>query len=199
MATANFNVNNASKYYVFDEYTKDEDDQEVLRDWDDWCFLNQDIQYMGTLSGFTPIPQNNMEWRNMYGVNDPLLDKVYQNKYYTFAAGIGLNSGYYAGACFDFDISVCFAGGERFNLSEYRDIQEFAEYLVDDLLEWGELSDWNPGIKAMNRKKVVAYLVKELQKVAEDCEKFMADNCEGIYKCVGRFDTGSAIYEKVVA
>lgn len=199
MATANFSVINASKYYVFDDYTKDEDDKDVLRDWDDWYILDDDIQYMGTLSGFTPISRDNEEWRNRYGIDTPLLDKEYQNKYYNFSAGIGLNSGYYSGACFDFDISVCPSAGERFVLSDHRDMQEFSEVLAEDLLEWGELSDWNPGLKVMNRKKIEAYLFKELQKVAEDCEKFMAENCEGIYKCVGHLDTGSALYEKVVA
>lgn len=198
MATANFSVKNASKYFIFGDYTENEEGEEVLRDYDDWCFLDDDIQYQGTLSGFTPIRRDNKAWCNMYALGTSLLDKEFKNKYYTFSAGIGLNSGYYSGACFDFDISVSVSYGDE-TLSDYRDIQEFAEVLAEDLLDWGELSDWTPGIKAMNRKKVETYLYEELQKVVADCEKFMAENCEEVYNCVGHFSDGSAVYEKVVA
>lgn len=196
MSTANFSLQNAKHYYILKDETVDEDGNEVLRDWIDWQILDEDIQYMGGLSGFTPIPRDNREWRDRYGIDSPLLDKEYQNKYYLFEAGIGLNSGYYYGACFDFDISCSVSYG-RFNLSEYNDLQEYAEALADDLLEWGELSDWNEGLKVMNRLKVEKYLLKELQKVVDECEKIMAENCEEKYNCVGHFNDGSALYEKI--
>lgn len=198
MSTPNFHLNNAKDYFCFYNEVEDcETGEKRTRDYVDWMIVGEDIQYMGEDKGFSAIPSGDRMRKAEYlGVDEPLIDKDFENKYLTFEAGIGLNSGHYTGANMDWDI--IFRGGYmNFCLSDYRDDEEFCADIYDYLTDWGTLSDWNEGCKKMNASKVIKYLFARVEEIRKECDKFCRDNCEVVCECAGVFSNGEAIYMKI--
>ena len=191
-------MNNAKDYFCFYNEVEDyETGEEHTRDDVDWLIVDEDIQYMGEDKGFSSIPSGDRMRKAEYlGVDDPLIDKAFENKYLTFVAGIGLNSGYYTGANMDWDI--VFKGGYmNFCLSDYRDVEEFCADIFDYLTDWGDLDDWNEGLKKMNKPKVIKYLCDRVEEIREECDRFCHDNCEVVCGIAWRAFNGETAYCKI--
>lgn len=195
MATRNFNVKCAAKYYVFSDTFKDEDGNEFTRSWDEWQQLEDDLQYIGGERGFTPIPSECGDWYDRYVIKHPVCCKDFDFKDLTFEVAIGVSYGYYGGACLDFDLS-CESWGERVNLSEFSSIGEFVTYIKE--LVFGE--DFCRFEAGEDDRDDYFFTEAECQQkvsdIVKECNEIMAANCEGVYECAGVFNSGEAIYIK---
>lgn len=100
-----------------------------------------------------------------------------------------LRCGYYEGANLDWDFKIEYAWDYR--RSEYDDLTAMAEDITDDLL-----SDWNEGLRVMNRAKIVRRVLAILEKTEEDCEKVCKSFTTPL-RVSACFSNGETWYEKI--
>ena len=91
------------------------------------------------------------------------------------------NSGYYEGACLDFNIETFVAGNERDEVEE------------DDLTYYGTI---NKGLAKILAPKANAWLINAKDKLCNDLELLFGNVCEVKLKRVATFNNGETIYEK---
>lgn len=206
MSTANFCTINAQRTYAVRtvEYYDPATD-EFLDEYRDGCeilnreFLEDDIQGAGALHGWTLEDEPEDDYNRSYPGSTILskhfsVDGTHSN--YTLTAKIILRSGYYFGACLDWDICGDSYDG---NLSACRgDMDDFAGILADGELSYLDYYEhWNSGLQKMNQGRIQKRFRAALEQIAAACEKFCAENCDDKLACLGHFSNGEAIYQRI--
>ena len=197
MSTCNFSKVNASRYYV------------VETDGQDWQEVKEDIQFAASQRSdgkrFRALDERETGWRYHrdegrvvleYNAGFVLLSRNYCLSLY---GKIIVRPGYYEGATLDWDFEVN-GSGSHWNMNEYDDINDIADEIVEDWDYCERGTDWNAGIKAMQRKNIRRKIDEALgglvDKLEEICADLVGDN---IYQCAAVFSNGEAIYNRVAA
>ena len=195
MSAPNFYRKNARSLYVIDdrEYY-DPIKEEYLDEWQEGCevyrneCLEDDIKERAKEEGFTATPSNCNPIR-----------AIASRDFWLEVAGVGfcvegcitINPGYYEAATLDWDI---YSGEAGDTLERPKYLDDFCKSIAEQVL-WE--SDWNEGLKRMNRGRVVARVRRELEKIADVLDNFCREACHGVYELAYLFSNGEAGYTKV--
>ena len=215
MSTPNFHKVKARNYYVIgdetsyydEELVKDVPCQKESEDYD------MDIDFaceLGKEKGFTPLDANDrsnytrsmgstaiMEKSGWFAFGKKSDDMAFNQ--FEFSQEIYVHSGYYSGMNYDWDINICDNFGGNFRLSEYDDVDSLVEDIADAWQE--EASDtwyegWNAGMAKIQRKNLIKWVKKMIDKLSGEADDVCRDICEDVYVCGGIFSNGEAIYYK---
>lgn len=211
MSTANFKVENASKYYVFgtNVYVTQEDidegyrDEDQLGQFDEWA--TQD-NYDCDLANAKYELIRSKGWSESKGWDG---DRSYPGSYFAektsrFYYGYTLFEitiqakvvdGYYEGATFDYDASLRVLPECSWHYGyDYYDYDLFGNYefceecvIDDNLLK-------NLGLSKIHAKNVVKKVYAELQKLCDEAESVFQMNSEYRLGCMGYGSNGEAFY-----
>lgn len=205
MATGNFSKVNAKNYYVIYDTYKDENGEDVQREFWDFEDLREFIRENGRETKLFPEKSDEYVDRDAkelcygsyythFGKNGFLTDT-------TIVRTIIMRSGYYEGSNLDWDIEITSPNGFNFKLSEYDSLENLVEDYMDSIRDyvdrWGADYRWNLGTFKIQRKNIEKWLTKIIEKEEEICEKFCKDNCEDVYVVSARFSNGETWYSKV--
>lgn len=216
MSCPNFHKINARNYYVVGDKTTrydDELEQEVpcYKDSEDY---DMDIYWaceVGKEKGFTPLDANDRSNYTSSMGSTAIMEKsgcfAFGNKsddmdfnQFDFSQEIYVHSGHYSGMNYDWDINICDNFGGNFRLSEYDDD---VDSLVEDIADaWQEKASdawyegWNAGMAKIQRKNLIKWVNKIIDKLSGEADDVCRDICEDVYVCGGIFSNGEAIYYK---
>lgn len=208
MSCSNFHKINARNYYVVGNETTrydDELEQEVpcYKDSGDY---DMDIDWAceaGKEKGFTPLDADRSNYTRSMGSTSIMeksgwfafgkkSDDMAFNQF-EFSQEIYVHNGYYSGMNYDWDINICDNFGGNFRLSEYDDVDSLVEDIADAWQE--EASDtwyegWNAGMAKIQRKNLIKWVKKMIDKLSGEADDVCRDICEDVYVCGGIFSNG---------
>lgn len=213
MSTPNFHKLHARNFYVLMPTTTSEDPDtgeeiEVAKDDIDFEMDIENAQEYGKEDGFTPADKNTysdrmglavMEKAAWYCWGKNTSNLPFNN--FEFTQEIYVRSGYYSGANFDWNISICANYGDNWSLADYDSVED----MIDDILEsWEyEAADtyygWNAGLARMQRKNIKKWLERMINKLSDKADEICKKVCDEEYYCAGIFSNGEAVYRKVAA
>lgn len=199
MATSNFYMANCSRYYVIGtaKYYTQEDidandwDPEMLGEYDeDGTEFNYECERNNILEGLESIGWESGEGNTLATYTDNFL---YVGCEFSLTLQAQINSGYYDGACMDFDgtLTVYDNNGEEVN--EYDAFGRYAP-TEDDVREdnWTGLQ----GLSNMQAHNIIKYISSVIAERTNQAEKVFSQFAECELNAVGRFDNGAALYEE---
>lgn len=199
MATSNFYMGNCSRYYVIGTakyYTQDDIDAngwdpEMLGEYDeDGTEFNYECERNNILEGLESIGWESGEGNTLATYTDNFL---YGGCEFSLTLQAQINSGYYEGACMDFDgtFTVYDNNGEEVN--EYDAFGRYAP-TEDDVREdnWTGLQ----GLSNMQAHNIIKYISSIIAERTNQAEKVFSQFAECELNAVGRFDNGAALYEE---
>lgn len=199
MATSNFYSQNCSRYYVIGtaKYYTQEDidandwDPEMLGEYDaDGTEFNYECERDNILEGLESLGWESGEGNTLATYTENFL---YAGCEFSLTLQAQINSGYYKGACMDFDgtLTVYDNNGEEVN--EY---DAFGRYVPteDDVRKdnWAGLQ----GLSNMQAHNIIKYISSIIAERANQAEKVFSQFAECELNAVGRFDNGAALYEE---
>lgn len=95
-------------------------------------------------------------------------------------------SGYYEGACLDYDIVIT---------TEYDDAEiDYVDQLIEDMAEDSEM---NAGLKTIQKKNILNWIENTIPKMTVSIEEVFKDVSEAVMIKTAQFSNGEAIYQKV--
>lgn len=199
MATSNFYMANCSRYYVIGTakyYTQEDIDTnemepEMLGEYDaDGTEFNYECERDNILEGLESIGWESGEGNTLATYTENFL---YAGCEFSLTLQAQINSGYYEGACMDFDgtLTVYDNNGEEVN--EY---DAFGRYVPteDDVREdnWTGLQ----GLSNMQAHNIIKYTSSVIAERTNQAGKVFSQFAECELNVVGRFDNGAALYEE---
>ena len=191
MATSNFYMENCSrffvlgtaKYYTQEDIDANEMEPEMLGEYDaDGTEFNYECERDNILEGLEAIGWKAGEGNTLATYTENFL---YGGCEFSLTLQAQINSGYYEGACMDFDgtLTVYDNNGEEVN--EY---DAFGRYVPteDDVREdnWTGLQ----GLSNMQAHNIIKYISSVIAERTNQAEKVFS-------QFAGRFDNGAALYE----
>ena len=194
MATANFHVNNASRYFAIgmNHYTTKEEieangwegieegsfDEEATQ-WDYECtkeYLHEELEKAG-------YDGEEKEYSfDFAGCTFEICMKVVENV------------GYYEGSCLDYEANLKCYDNAGYYVADY-DLSP-SEYIDADELQNEDLCN-NKGMSRLQAKNMVHRIDKEFLKLVNELEQIFSKVCEVELQQVCRFSNGEAWYNKV--
>ena len=213
MSTPNFHKVHARNFYVLMPTTTTEDVEtgeeiEVAKDDIDFEDDLECACVHGREKGFTPCDKNTYSDRMGRGVMEKSAWYCFGKESsalpfnnFEFTQEISIHSGYYSGANYDWDISICANYGDSWKLSEYESVGD----MIDDILDSWEYEagdtfyGWNAGLAKMQRKNIKKWLERMIDKLSDEADEVCKEVCEEEYYCAGIFSNGEAVYRKVAA
>lgn len=206
MATSNFCVVNANKYYVIRDTYMDENGNKIHKD----CFdyeddLDRVLDYASNTYGSWYRTEGGDNDRNYHATD--ICEKTTE----TFDFGtkkpwflevaitpkIVIRNGYYSDAVLDYDIKIEDCGGYDAYLSEGNAIEVMMENLRYLVERNGHECGWNMGTFKMQAKNIEKWLESIIDKTIAECEDICNANAEDKLVCMGTFSNGAALYYKV--
>lgn len=105
-----------------------------------------------------------------------------------------INSGYYEGACMDFDGTLTVYDNEDDYVNEYDAFGSYAP-TEDDVIE----DDWtgSAGLNKLQAKNIIKKIYSVIKSRKNDAELIFSKNAEKELYIVGLFGDGSALYQEV--
>lgn len=200
MATSNFYTENCSRYYVIGtaKYFTQEDidandwDPEMLGEYDeDGTRLDYEYERDNIFEGLQAIGWEQGEGETLATYTEYL---CYGGCNFSLVLKVQINSGYYEGACMDFDgsLEVYDNNGQMVDLYD-----AFGNYAPteDDVREdnWTGLQ----GLSNMQARNIIKYLSSVIADRANQAEKVFSQFAEYELCIVGRFNSGEALYGKI--
>lgn len=193
MSTCNYYSKNAKKIYVAIE--EDENDF-------DFYDVKTDVENVGREN----FPYKDDSWNEQMDARNICLGENYRefSNYLfglSFTRRICARSGYYQGINLDYEIKVSDCYGGEYYLSEYDDVDDLAEDIVNQIeesMDWfGYRNKWNKGLLKMQRKNIIKHFAQFIENEVDICED-VCDKCSEMkLRVVGRFSNGGAVYEKI--
>lgn len=180
MGTRNFAIENASNYFVVEDF-----EEEI--DFDMW---KEDIQFYLNDHGYESedfIPQNdNRNFPSRVIASKTISKKIAENPIEVTIYAI-VRSGYYAGACLDWSYQI--------ETSSDRYLDEFPhkDWIVGEYLD---IYEFSKGFGIIQSKNVLNFIDKALEDFKKDIETHFK-NLTTQYNCIGVASNGEAFYEKV--
>lgn len=104
-------------------------------------------------------------------------------------------SGYWSGACFDFDCELSVYDRDGYEVSDYDDIDSINKYLdADEIIK----DNWtgNKGLSKIHAGRIYEAMQKTINELQEEAEKAFAECCSDSLVCVGVFSNGEALYTR---
>lgn len=199
MATSNFYSQNCSRYYVIGTakyYTQDDIDAndwdpEMLGEYDeDGTEFNYECERDNILEGLESIGWEAGEGNTLATYTE---NRLYGGCEISLTLQAQINSGYYEGACMDFDgtLTVYDNNGEEVN--EY---DAFGRYVPTeyDVREdnWTGLQ----GLSNMQAHNIIKYISSIIAERTNQAKKVFSQFAECELNVVGRFNNGAALYEE---
>ena len=181
MSTPNFCCKNTSKIYAIEN---DED------------FTQYDCQESLECLDWTPCDE--CDWDRSYPASI-----IAEKTKCICVAGASIDitakakivSGYWSGACFDFDCELSVYDRDGYRVSDYDDIDTINKYLdADAIIE----DNWtgNKGLSVIHARRIIAKIQNTIDELKEEAEKSFADSCDDCLACVAVFSNGEAIYKR---
>lgn len=175
MGTANFYTINAAAVYAVTDNGMD-------------CFR---LQTTGARRGWSCI----QSWDN--DRSRPGLAVL--EKYFQAGGGIDVRaqiirrSGYYSGACLDWEIKV---EGYSLTWDCHGDLDELVAAVVDDVIipEREYYDGWNKGLCAIHRPRLIRELSAAVERAGREADALCACGCDIKLRCLGVFSNGEAFY-----
>lgn len=200
MATSNFYMENCSrffvlgtaKYYTQEDIDANEMEPEMLGEYDaDGTEFNYECERDNILEGLEAIGWKAGEGNTLATYTENFL---YGGCEFSLTLQAQINSGYYEGACMDFDgtLTVYDNNGEEVN--EY---DAFGRYVPteDDVREdnWTGLQ----GLSNMQAHNIIKYISFIIAERTNQAEKVFSQFAEHELTLAGRFGNGEALYNEV--
>lgn len=210
MGTANFHRINARNFYVLNDTTTYEDENgNEVETYKDNFDIESDIDYateIGEKKGYNAITDRyrtggwdgrpimaKSEW---YAFGDKSADESFNQ--FRIERTIYLNSGYYSGGNYDWELRITTNFGQEFCMSEYNNESDMASDIAD---RWQEdacyYGFWSEGLASMQRKNFEKWMTAMIDKFTDEADDLCKEVCEDEYKCTAVFSNGEAMYEKV--
>lgn len=189
MATPNFATVNASKYFAFGlaQFTDEgEYDYELTQ-------LNFDDAILNARSGLKELGWEKIN--KCEGRSYParfFAEKIsywnYCGTEFKLTVQACAVSGYYEGATFDWCAKLEVDLGGWYGYEEYD--------LSDDLEKCCIEENWcqNRGLSKIFAKSIEKIIMREFEKITDECEKVFERNSERVLVCTGTFSNGEAVY-----
>lgn len=109
---------------------------------------------------------------------------------------MGLRPGYYDGANLDylvnFETDLKLSDGDTEELAD-----EIMDYMDDYAFYYMERKPYSEGLYKMNRTRIRKALVKFLDGIVDECEKYMTEACDQKMGVLYRFCNGETIYAQI--
>ena len=113
---------------------------------------------------------------------------------YDLNARIVRRSGYWSGACLDWDVTTT-AGSLAEDFRGDRD--DMAAAIAAEILEDRAYYDgWNEGLCAINRPRIERAVAGALDRIARESDALCAWGCDIKLRCLGHFSNGEAVYSR---
>ncbi len=111
------------------------------------------------------------------------------------AASAKIVSGYWSGACFDFDCELSVYDRDGYHVDDYNDIDTINKYVDSDTIA---KDNWtgNKGLSKIHAGRIYEAMQQAIDKLREEAEKAFAECCTDILVCAGVFSNGEAIYQR---
>ena len=200
MATSNFYTENCSRYFVIGTakyYTQEDIDAnemepEMLGEYDEnGTEFNYECERDNILEGLEAIGWKNGEGETLATYTE---DLYYGGCGFSLVLKAQINSGYYEGACMDFDGTVTVYDNEGECVNEYDAFGRYAP-TEDDVREdnWTGLQ----GLSNMQARNLIKYISSVIAERTNQAEKVFSQFAEQEFCLVGRFNSGEALYGKI--
>ena len=200
MSTSNFSLVNAKNFYIYDDrgYLDPKTD-DWLDEWQEGCKtcyremdeIEEDVREYGTTLGFQRVPKWGCErWDDFICMKFRPI--IVAGVYVELEGGITYQPGYYELGTLDWDIADDLT---KSAITDYYNIEDYALEIADEAMcEAG----WGAGLQKMNREKVARRVLRELEALGEELDKFCAKACTD--PCQGAtFSNGEGIYWPIPA
>ena len=104
-------------------------------------------------------------------------------------------SGYWSGACFDFDCKLSIYDLDGYHVDDYEDIDTINKYIDTDTIT---KDNWtgNKGLSKIHAGRIYKAMQQAINELQEEAEKAFAECCSDILACVEVFSNGEAIYKR---
>ena len=100
-------------------------------------------------------------------------------------------SGYWSGACFDFDCKLSVYDLDGYHVDDYDDIDTIdTDAIIED--------NWtgNKGLSKIHAGRIYKAMQQAINELQEEAEKAFAECCSDVLACVAVFSNGEAIYKR---
>lgn len=200
MATSIFYSQNCSRYYVIGTATYYTQDDIDANDWDpemlgeynaDGTEFNYECERDNILEGLESIGWESGEGNTLATYTENFL---YGGCDFSLTLQAQINSGYYDGACMDFDGTLTVYDNNGEEIDEYDAFGRYApneEDVCND--NWTGLQ----GLSNMQAHNIIKYISSVIAERANQAEKVFSQFAECEINAVGRFDNGAALYNEV--
>lgn len=200
MATSNFYMENCSRYFVIGtaKYYTQEDidanemDPEMLGEYDaDGTEFNLECERDNILEGLLAIGWETGEGATLATYTENLL---YGGCEFSLTLHAQIDSGYYEGACMDFDGTLIVYDNNGEEVDEYDAFGRYApneEDVCND--NWTGLQ----GLSNMQAHNIIKYISSVIAERTNQAEKVFSQFAEHELTLAGRFDNGEALYNEV--
>ena len=185
MSTPNFLCRNASRIFAI----TDEEGYDLRDKIEDFTFKLFDL-------GFDPCNDscNGSYSYPCMAIGEKTVSEQFGQLEFQAVIKVKVTSGYYSGACFDFDVELIDLSSymPKYDWSIGDENEDFKKSIFDSIDE-----TYNKGLAISQYSIVYGKLEKKIFEVISEAEKMFAEFCDMKLACVGIFSNGEAIYEEV--
>lgn len=200
MATSNFNMENCSRYFVIGAakyYTQEDIDAnemspEMLGEYDeDGTELNFECERDNIIEGLEAVGWEAGEGETLATYTDYF---IYGGCEFSLSLEAKVNSGYYEGACMDFDGALTVYDNDGDEVGEY---DVFGRYAANEDDVRGDNWTGNKGLSNMQARNIVQYIRSIVSRQRKQAESVFSQFAEYELTLAGRFNNGASLYNKV--
>ena len=194
MATANFHVNNASRYFCIgmNHYTTKEEIE--ANEWQD--IEEGSFDEVGTQMDYEFTKEYLNEELSKAGYYDEEKTKSFEFAGASFDITLKVveNAGYYEGSCLDYDATIRMYDKAGYYVADY-DLCP-SEYLDKDQIAGEDLCN-NAGMSKLQAANMVKRIDREFMAMVQELEQIFSKVCQKEMQQVCRFSNGEAWYNEV--
>lgn len=183
MSTPNFNCSNTKKIYAIGNNSD---------------FAQYDCQCVLEDSNWEPVDEYDRTSNRSYPASI-----IAEKTACVVVAGVSLDitakakivSGYYEGACFDFDCELTVYDMEGYEVSSYDTLDDIYHYTDKDAVI---TDNWtgNKGLSKIHAQLIIDKMNEAINKLQEEAEKAFESCCDDKLVCVAVFSNGEAMYKR---
>ncbi len=185
MATANFKCENASAYYCFGS-GYDQLDYRIHLENSQQCFEQRGWEADDGWDRCNNFPGRYFACKTLWAT-------VCGEEWVPVTLKCKAVSGYYDGACYDFDINI---DGCTYDLGAYPYDENEALDALDLYARYHPSRNYSPALQRANAPHLAARVNRLIQTLAAEAEELFATLCTDKLVCVARFSNGEAIYQR---
>lgn len=207
MSTPNFSRVNARNYCaVLDaKSVLNESGEEATYSKDEWDYEN-DLTFLaevGSERGFEPTGTCAEYSREFKAC--PCLDKDVSGcwgnderlGWFDFTLKIYAVPGYYSGMTYDYEVFVKNYDSDEAKLSQFEDVEEMADCLVDCYKDSADWRGQNHGLTKCHAPHLKKWLIEKINHSIEGCEEVCKAACDIVWYKAAQFSNGEAFYEHI--